>query len=67
MDELYWRSFFQDIKIDEFGKITSFKMHDLVLDLAQSVAEEICPITDDNDVSSTSERIRHLSIYQRKS
>jgi len=65
-NELCWRSFFQDIEIDEFGK-TSFKMHDLVHDLAQYVAEEVCSITDDNDVPSTSERIRHLSIYKRKS
>jgi hypothetical protein len=66
-NELYWRSFFQDIEIDEFGKIKSFKMHDLVHDLAQSVAEDVCSITDDNDVPSTSDRIRHLSIYKRKS
>ncbi|KAK2374620.1 putative disease resistance protein RGA3 [Trifolium repens] len=66
-NELYWRSFFQDIQIDEFGKIKSFKMHDLVHDLAQSVAEDVCSITDDNDVPSASDRIRHLSIYKRKS
>ena len=32
-NELYWRSFFQDIKLDEYGNIT-FKMHDLIIDLA---------------------------------
>ncbi|CAK8536963.1 unnamed protein product [Lathyrus sativus] len=40
-NELYWRSFFQDIKVDEFGEIENFKMHDLFHDLAQSIAEEV--------------------------
>ncbi|KAJ1391667.1 Virus X resistance protein-like, coiled-coil domain [Sesbania bispinosa] len=66
-NELYWRSFFQDIKKDEFGKITSFKMHDLVHDLAQSVTQEVCCFTNDNGVSSTFEKIRHLAIYPQNS
>ncbi|KAK2442032.1 putative disease resistance protein RGA3 [Trifolium repens] len=32
-----------------------------------SLREDVCSITDDNDVPSTSDRIRHLSIYKRKS
>jgi len=60
-NELYQRSFFQDIETDIFGKITSFKMHDLVHDLAQSISEEVCCITIDDDMPSTFERIRHLS------
>ncbi|KAG5042893.1 hypothetical protein JHK87_006808 [Glycine soja] len=39
-NELYWRSFFQDIVTDEFGKVTSFKMHDH----AQLVSKEVCCI-----------------------
>jgi Leucine-rich repeat (LRR) protein len=66
-NELYWRSFFQDIMIDEFGKIIYFKMHDLVHDLAQSISEEVCCITNDNGMPSMSERTRHLSIYRLKS
>ncbi|KAK7307199.1 hypothetical protein VNO77_40035 [Canavalia gladiata] len=62
-NELYWRSFFQDIETDEFGKVQSFKMHDLVHDLAQYVTEEVWGITNDNDVINVSERIRHLSSY----
>ncbi|GAU47908.1 hypothetical protein TSUD_238750 [Trifolium subterraneum] len=62
-NELYWRSFFQDIETDIFGKITSFKMHDLVHDLAQSVSEEVCCIIDNDGMPSMSERIRHLSFY----
>jgi len=63
-NELYWRSFFQDIEHDIFGKIEKFKMHDLVHDLAQSITEEVnCCITE----PIPSNRIRHLSIYGRKS
>jgi Leucine-rich repeat (LRR) protein len=61
-NELYWRSFFQDFKRDVFGEIISFKMHDLVHDLAQSISEEVCCITAIDDMPSTFERIRHLSI-----
>jgi hypothetical protein len=50
--------FFQDIETDVFGKITSFKMHDL----AQSISEEVCCSTINDDLPSTLERIRHLSI-----
>ncbi|XP_058764476.1 putative disease resistance protein RGA4 [Vicia villosa] len=63
-NELYWRSFFQDIETDIFGKITSFKMHDLVHDLAQSFSDEVCCILDGDGMPSTSERIRHLSFYR---
>ncbi|XP_027911687.1 disease resistance protein RGA2-like [Vigna unguiculata] len=65
-NELYRRSFFQDIETDEFGKVTSFKMHDLVHDLAQFVAEEVCCITDDNvaPVFFERKRIHHLSDYR---
>ncbi|WJX62500.1 hypothetical protein P8452_47488 [Trifolium repens] len=62
-NELYWRSFFHDIETDIFGKITSFKMHDLVHDLAQSVSEEVCCIIDNDGMPTMSERIRHLSFY----
>ena len=60
-NELYWRSFFQDFKRDVFGEIISFKMHDLVHDLAQSILEEVCCITKNDDMPDTLERIRHLS------
>jgi Leucine-rich repeat (LRR) protein len=60
-NELYQRSFFQYIETDIFGKITSFKMHDLLHDLAQSISEEVCCITIDDEMPGTFERIRHLS------
>ncbi|KAK7380653.1 hypothetical protein VNO78_33168 [Psophocarpus tetragonolobus] len=55
--ELHWRSFFQDIQTDSCGKVTHFKMHDL----AQFVAEEVRCITDDDNVTTLSERILHLA------
>ncbi|MED6193923.1 hypothetical protein PIB30_023763 [Stylosanthes scabra] len=39
---LMMRSFFQDTSMDEFGHIESFKMHDLIHDLAMSVASNDC-------------------------
>ncbi|XP_059657151.1 putative disease resistance protein RGA3 [Cornus florida] len=41
-NELHWRSFFQEVENDKFGNIESFKMHDLVHDLAQSIMEDEC-------------------------
>ncbi|OIW10468.1 hypothetical protein TanjilG_00408 [Lupinus angustifolius] len=67
VNELYWRSLFQDIETDEFGKITYFKMHDLVHDLSQSIAEGVCHNTNDNGVTRLSERICHLLIHNGKS
>ncbi|KAG4946694.1 hypothetical protein AAZX31_15G176600 [Glycine max] len=63
-NELYWRSFFQDIETDEFGKVTSFKMHDLVHDLAESITEDVCCITEENRVTTLHERILHLSDHR---
>ncbi|RDX72819.1 Disease resistance protein RGA2, partial [Mucuna pruriens] len=63
-NELYLRSFFQDIETDEFGKVTHFKMHDLVHDLAQSIAEDVCCVTEDNDVTASARRIHHLSDHR---
>ncbi|XP_027181802.1 putative disease resistance protein RGA4 [Coffea eugenioides] len=37
LTELYYRSLFQAVKEDEFGNALTFKMHDLVHDLARSV------------------------------
>ncbi|CAJ2647643.1 unnamed protein product [Trifolium pratense] len=42
-------------------------MHDLVHDLVQSVSEKVCCITDNDDMPSTSDKIRHLTFYNKGS
>ena len=43
------------------GKVESFKMHDLFHDLAQLVAKYVCCNINDNDVTTLSEQIHHVS------
>ena len=45
--ELLWRSFFQEVEEDE-GMTRSFKMHDLIHDLAQYVSRIDCTLVDSN-------------------
>ncbi|XP_071931696.1 disease resistance protein RGA2-like [Coffea arabica] len=59
-EELQLRSFFQDVKRDDNNNITSCKMHDLMHDLACSVAKPECCIAD-SDGSNISERVHHVS------
>jgi len=44
--DLLWRSFFQDVEGNEYGDIETCKMHDLIHDLAQSIAGNKCTISD---------------------
>ncbi|XP_074287757.1 putative disease resistance protein RGA1 [Silene latifolia] len=63
---LLQRCFFQDIDEDEFGGIKSFKIHDLLHDIAEKVAgEEICRFS--FDTSSVVKRVRHLSLLDDSS
>ncbi|XP_074285438.1 disease resistance protein RGA2-like [Silene latifolia] len=58
---LLQRCFFQDIRKDDFGGIESFKIHDLLHDIAEKVAgEEICRFN--FDTSNVGKRVRHLSL-----
>ncbi|XP_074287787.1 putative disease resistance protein RGA1 [Silene latifolia] len=57
---LLQRCFFQDIVEDKFEEIVSFKVHDLLHDIAEKVAgEEICRFN--FDTSNVSKRVRHMS------
>ncbi|XP_059651889.1 putative disease resistance protein RGA4 [Cornus florida] len=54
------RSLFQDVEINKWGVIISCKMHDLVHDLAQSVARPKSSIVNLN-VENVTKRTRHVS------
>ncbi|KDP43489.1 hypothetical protein JCGZ_16776 [Jatropha curcas] len=58
--ELFWRSFFQEVKEDDRGNIKTCKMHDLMHDLAISVAEAGSTLISSN--SNVDERTRHISV-----
>ncbi|XP_074319608.1 putative disease resistance protein RGA1 [Silene latifolia] len=59
------RCFFQDVKRNVYGEIVSFKMHDLIHDIAQDVAgKEICEVRS-NPTGLDDERVRHLSIVEK--
>uniref|UniRef100_A0A2N9HJ32 Uncharacterized protein n=1 Tax=Fagus sylvatica TaxID=28930 RepID=A0A2N9HJ32_FAGSY len=58
--DLLWRSFFQEAEEDHLGNIISFKMHDLIHDLAQLVSRIECTFVDSN-ANDVNEKTRHLS------
>ncbi|KAH1084393.1 hypothetical protein J1N35_024154 [Gossypium stocksii] len=61
--DLVDRSFFQDVKNDKRLCFTTCKMHDLMHDLAESVAGIESSIVDsDNIASEVGEKCRHISI-----
>ncbi|XP_074313154.1 putative disease resistance protein RGA1 [Silene latifolia] len=55
------RCFFQDVEIDDLGNIISFKMHDLMHDLAQEVAGDTIIVTDSMP-NNLSKKNRHLFV-----
>src|SRR5262249_1421233 len=62
MKELYSRSFFQEF--EGYGDVLMFKMHDLVHDLALSVAQSECLAANVHS-KYISKGIRHLSIFDK--
>jgi Leucine-rich repeat (LRR) protein len=60
--DLLWRSFFQEAVTDEFGNVHRCKMHDLMHDLAISVAGSMITTLDDDKERNISEKTRHVSI-----
>ncbi|XP_030958469.1 putative disease resistance protein RGA1 [Quercus lobata] len=59
--DLLWRSFFQEAREDSFGNTISFKMHDLIHDLAQSISRVECTYIDSN-IENVNENVCHLSV-----
>ncbi|XP_074313180.1 putative disease resistance protein RGA3 isoform X2 [Silene latifolia] len=60
---LLQRCFFQDVKRDEYGDVESFKIHDLMHDLAQRVSgNEIC--VTNSSTPDLEGNIRHLFVYR---
>ncbi|XP_030942031.1 putative disease resistance protein RGA4 [Quercus lobata] len=55
--DLLWRSFFEEVG-DMFGNL-KYKMHDLIHDLAESVAMVDCKLVD-MDSKNVDEKIRHI-------
>jgi len=60
-NEWYQKSFFQDIHIDDYSSVISFKMHDLVHDLAQSVAGHECMVLENAFVTNLLKSTHHIS------
>ncbi|XP_027369162.1 putative disease resistance protein RGA1 [Abrus precatorius] len=59
-NELCQKSFFKDVKKDVYSGDISFKMHDLVHDLAQSVSGIRCMILENANMTNLSERTLHI-------
>jgi Leucine-rich repeat (LRR) protein len=59
--ELCQKSFFQDIKIDDYSGDTTFKMNSLVHDLAQSIMGRECFYLEDANMTSLSKSTHHIS------
>ncbi|XP_058740376.1 putative disease resistance protein RGA3 [Vicia villosa] len=64
IDDLNSRSFLQDFK--HFGFFVTFKVHDLIHDLATYVAKEEC-IAVDSHTRNIAQHVRHLSFVENNS
>jgi hypothetical protein len=60
--DLLWRSFFQEAVTDEFGDVIKCKMHDLMHDLAETVAGSLIARLDDKKTNVT-KKTRHVSLF----
>ncbi|XP_057759182.1 putative disease resistance protein RGA1 [Arachis stenosperma] len=59
-EELLQRSFFQEVSIDKYGN-TTFKIHDLFLDLAHSIVGEEYKAYEFESLTNLSRRVHHVS------
>ncbi|CAL1379916.1 unnamed protein product [Linum trigynum] len=63
---LWWRSFFQEVKTDEFGNISSCRMHDLMHDLSDSITRDKIRRISSSTAALTNftSSSRHLSLFE---
>ncbi|CAN1750913.1 Putative disease resistance protein RGA3 [Linum perenne] len=60
---LWWRSFFHEVKMDDFGNILTCRVHDLMQDFADSIAGgSILKISRLTDVKNIASNTRHLAL-----
>ncbi|KAG5222851.1 disease resistance protein [Salix suchowensis] len=64
-NELVGRSFLQEVEDDGFGNITC-KMHDLMHDLAQSIAVQECYNNEGHEESEVPKTVRHVNFRDRR-
>ncbi|XP_061947749.1 putative disease resistance protein RGA1 [Populus nigra] len=63
-NELVGRSFLQEVEDDGFGNITC-TMHDLMHDLAQSIAVQECYTTEGDGTLEIPKTVRHVAFYNK--
>ncbi|CAL1409178.1 unnamed protein product [Linum trigynum] len=62
---LWWRSFFQEVQMDGLGNFSTCRMHDLMHDLADSIAgENIKRSTSSGVLKNVPSKARHLYITE---
>ncbi|XP_057421905.1 putative disease resistance protein RGA3 [Lotus japonicus] len=59
-NELYQKSFFQDMKLVDYSDVIHFKMHDLVHDLAQSIMGQECMVLGSANMTDLSRSTHHV-------
>ncbi|PIA30657.1 hypothetical protein AQUCO_05400036v1 [Aquilegia coerulea] len=65
VEDLMWRSFFQEPEVSGYQNLISFKMHDLVHDLAQFVAGVECFTVHKDANVCIPEGVRHLRTIEK--
>ncbi|XP_057441685.1 putative disease resistance protein RGA1 [Lotus japonicus] len=59
-NELYQKSFFQDMRLVDYSSHIYFKMHDLVHDLAQSIMEKECMVLGNANITDLPTSTHHV-------